>query len=254
MERFRIIPILLYSSNGLVKTVRFKSPKYIGDPINAIKIFNDKEVDEIILIDIDANKNKKGPNIEFIKSFATECFMPVCYGGGISKLDEIEKILYCGVEKVSLNSIAHSRPNIIKEAANKYGSQSIVISIDIKKNWLNKKRVYINNGNYNTKLNPVEFAKKMEDYGAGELLVNSIDRDGTYSGYDIELLEEISTSVKIPIIACGGAKSITDFRLAINCGASAVAAGSMFVFFGDLKSVLINYPTPEELNSLYNKQ
>ena len=246
--------MLLYSSSGLVKTIRFKNPKYIGDPINAIKIFNDKEVDELILIDIDAYKNKKEPNIDFIKKMATECFMPLCYGGGISKLDEIEKILYNGVEKISLNSIAHHNPNVIKEAANKFGSQSIVVSMDVKKNWLNKEYVYTDKGTNNTKLNPIEFAKKMEDHGAGELFVNSIDRDGTYSGYNIELIEKISKSVTIPVIACGGAKSITDFRLAINAGASAVAAGSMFVFFGELKSVLINYPTTEELNSLYINQ
>lgn len=253
MNRYRIIPVLLNSTSGLVKTTRFKNPKYVGDPINAIKIFNEKEVDELIILDIDSTKNKTEPNIDFIKKIATECFMPLCYGGGITKLEQIESILFNGVEKVSLNTSAYYNPKLIKEAANKFGNQSIVVSIDVKKNWMNKPLVFTAKGTKNTRLNPVEYAKEMESNGAGELLINSIDKDGTYTGYDLELIEKISQSVTIPIISCGGAKSITDFSQAINSGASAVAAGSMFVFFGDLKSVLINYPTTEELNYLYSK-
>ena len=253
MGRFRIIPVLLYSNDGLVKTTRFKNPKYIGDPINALKIFNDKEVDELIFLDINASKEKRMPNLDLIKELATECFMPFCYGGGISSIEEIQQILYNGAEKVSINTASYTNPDLIKQAANKFGSQSIVVSIDVKKNWLNNQYVYINNGTTNTKLSPIEFAKKMQDYGAGELMLNSIDRDGTYTGYDINLIKEVSESVDIPIIACGGAANISDFKNAINSGASAVAAGSMFVFYGELKSVLINFPSPEDLNTLYTQ-
>jgi cyclase len=244
--------VLLNSNNGLVKTVKFNHPKYIGDPINAIKIFNDKEVDELIFLDINATRLNQKPNFSLIKEIATECFMPICYGGGITSLEEIHKILYSGIEKVSINTAAYSNPNLIKQAANQFGNQSIVVSIDVKKNWRGKQYVYINNGTKNTNETSIEFAQKMEDLGAGELLINSIDKDGTYSGYDLDLIQAISEKVTIPIIACGGASAITDFKKAVEKGASAVAAGSMFVYYGELKSVLINYPSEYELDKLYD--
>lgn len=250
MNRFRVIPVLLYSSGGLVKTVRFKNPKYVGDPINAIKIFNDKEVDELILLDIDATKNKKGPNFKLVEEVANECFMPFSYGGGITSIEEIKKLLNLGAEKIVINSSA-TNENIIKEASSRFGSQSIVICIDIKKNWQGKYYCYTNRGEKNIKISPIDFAKKMESFGAGELILQFIDKDGTYSGYDLNMIEKISKEVTIPIVACGGASSIEDFTMAVKAGAFAVAAGSMFVFYGKLKSVLINYPTNEELKELF---
>lgn len=236
----------------MVKTVKFSQPRYIGDPINAIKIFNDKEVDELMFIDINASKQNQPPNFNLIKKIATECFMPVCYGGGITNIEEIHQILQSGIEKISINTSAFLNPDLIKQAANQFGNQSIVVSIDVKKNWLGKQCVYINNGTKNIHHNPIEYAKKMEDLGAGELLINSIDKDGTYTGYDLDLIESVSKKISIPIIACGGASSIEDFRAAVERGASATAAGSMFVYYGELKSVLINYPSQAELNKLYD--
>lgn len=250
MSRFRIIPILLYSNEGLVKTVRFKNPKYVGDPINAIKIFNDKEVDELILLDIEATKNKRGPNFKLVEEVAKECFMPFSYGGGITTIDEIKKLLNLGAEKVVINS-SSIKNDLIEQTSSRFGSQSIVICIDIKKNWQGRYYCYINRGEKNIKISPVYFAKKMESLGAGELILQFIDKDGTYSGYDLSMIEIISKEVTIPVVACGGANSTEDFAMAVRAGASAVAAGSMFVFYGKLKSVLINYPTKEELKELF---
>lgn len=253
MNRYRIIPVLLYSSGGLIKTKQFKNPRYVGDPINAIKIFNDKEVDELILLDIDATKNKKGPNYNLVNDVAKECFMPFSYGGGITKLEEIKQLLKSGAEKIVINSASLIDETLIQSAANQFGNQSVVVCLDIKKNWLGKHFVYTHKGEKNSGLSPIEFAKKMEALGAGELILQFIDRDGTYNGYDLELLKEVSQAVSIPIVACGGAGKLEDFSSAIESGASAVAAGSVFVFYGPLKSVLINYPSKEELRKLFDK-
>jgi imidazole glycerol-phosphate synthase subunit HisF len=251
--RFRIIPVLLFSKGGLVKTVQFKNPKYVGDPINAIKIFNDKEVDELVLLDIDATKNKTGPNYHLVNEVSKECFMPFSYGGGISTTDEIKKILNSGAEKVVINSSSLSHIDVVKEASYRFGSQSIVICLDIKKNWLGKYYVYTHKGEKNTKLSPVEFAIKMQQAGAGELFLQFIDKDGSYEGYDLEIINQVSSAVDIPVVACGGAGKLEDFSSAMKNGASAVAAGSLFVFYGPLKSVLINYPSKEELIDLFRK-
>lgn len=243
MRRIRVIPVLLIQKGGLVKSIQFKNHKYVGDPINAVKIFNDKEVDEIAILDISASKEKRPPNIKQIAEIASEAFMPLAYGGGITKLEEIKQILFEGVEKVILNKSALKNPQLLTEAAKLFGSQSIVASIDVKKNFLGKYRVFGDNGKTNTKFNPIAFAKQMEDAGAGEIVLNSIDRDGTYKGYDTELLKKISDSVNIPVIACGGASSVDDFYLAVKEGrASAVSAGSLFVFHGPHRAVLINFP------------
>lgn len=247
----RVIPSLLIHKGGLVKSVNFKNYNYIGDPINAVKIFNEKEVDEIAIIDIDASRNNVGPNISQITDIASEAFMPLSYGGGISKLEEIKKLMYCGVEKVIINKAAHSNPSLVREGANIFGNQSIIVSIDIKKNWLGKYTVYTENGKKQMDGKPEEFAKKMEDLGAGEILLNNIDRDGTFKGYDIELIERLSSSVSIPLIAAGGARDLSDFSLARKAGASAVSAGSMFVYLGQSKdSILINYPQQSELKKI----
>src|SRR6266487_250631 len=243
MVGIRIIPCLLYKGNGLVKTVKFKDPVYIGDVTNAIRILNEKEVDELILLDIDASAKKQRPNVELVKRIASECFMPLCYGGGITTLQDIKEVISVGVEKVSINSAAVQNPLFIKQAAATYGSSTVVVTIDYKQNLWKKLIVTGVSGNFKSKYHPVEFAQLMEEMGAGEILVNSIDRDGTMSGYDIELLSKITDKVTIPVIAIGGAGKVEHFIEVINqAHVSAVAAGSMFVFQGKHKAVLINYP------------
>ena len=249
----RVIPCLLLRNNGLVKTVKFKDSTYIGDPINAIKIFNEKEVDELIFLDIDASKEKKEPPFNLLKNIASECFMPLCYGGGISSIDQISEIIKCGVEKVSINTHAVKNPLFIKNAADIYGSSTIVAAIDVKKNIFGKYQIYINGGSENTNKDPLEFAKLIEQMGAGEIFLNSIDKDWTMTGYDIELIKKISNSVKIPVIACGGAGNIEHMREAIQQGAAAaVSAGSFFVFYGKRKAVLISYPRIDEIKYIYS--
>lgn len=247
MRRVRVIPVLLIKGSGLYKTIKFRDPKYVGDPINAIKIFNDKEVDELCVLDITASTEKRKPNLKLIKEFATECFMPVCYGGGIASLEDAKAVFDTGIEKISLNYSAISNPSIIDEIAKIYGSQAVVVSIDYKKNFFGKNHVYTLQGAENTKFDPVEHAIKMEEAGAGEIILNSIDRDGTMSGYDLEIIKKVSASVSIPVIACGGAGTVEHLGEAVKSGASAVAAGSMFVFHGKLRGVLISFPGQEEL-------
>ena len=248
MKRIRVIPVLLIYKEGLVKSERFKSYRYVGDPINAVKIFNEKEVDELVIIDIGATKENRIPNIYQIREIAGEAFMPLAYGGGITTIDQVKEILFNGIEKVVLNKAAVVNPELISQIADRFGSQSAVVSIDVKKNILGKYKVYTDNGTNNTNLDPVDFAKQCELKGAGELLLNSIDKDGTYKGYDIEILRKITTSVSIPVIACGGAGSIDDFNKAINEGyASAVAAGSFFIFQRPHQAVLISYPSQSDL-------
>jgi imidazole glycerol-phosphate synthase subunit HisF len=247
MKRVRVIPTLLIQKGGLVKSVKFKDHKYVGDPINAVKIFNEKEVDEIVILDISATAEKRPPNIQQIKEIASEAFMPLAYGGGISKLEEIKELITAGVEKVVLNTAAFSNPQLISAGAKYVGSQSIVVSIDVKRNIWRKYRVFIKNGTKNTNAHPVDYAKKMEDAGAGEIFLNSIDRDGTFLGYDNELIQLISSNVHIPVVAVGGASSVDDFAKAVQHGASAVSAGSMFVFQRPHRAVLISYPAQAEL-------
>lgn len=237
----RVIPSLLIHNSGLIKSKKFKDYVYVGDPINTVKIFNEKEVDEITVIDIDATREKREPNINQILEIAGEAFMPMSYGGGITTIHQIKDILFNGVEKVIINKTAHTNPAIITEAARLFGNQSIVVSIDVKKTFLKGYRVFTDNGKNNTGLAPAQFAKQMEEAGAGEILLNNIDRDGTYSGYDLDLISEVSKAVSIPVIAIGGASETNDFRNAIKSGASAVSAGSMFVFQRPHNAVLISY-------------
>jgi cyclase len=234
----------------LVKSVKFKNHKYIGDPINAVKIFNEKEVDEIVLMDISATAAGKIPNLVQIAEIASEAFMPLAYGGGITNIDQIKQIFFNGVEKVILNSSAFINPSLIERAARLFGSQSVVVSMDIKNAFLLGNRVFTNNGKLNTGLKPVEYAKLVQEAGAGEIIINSIDRDGTYTGFDLKLIKEVSNVLDIPLIALGGAASIADFKQAIHNGASAIAAGSMFVYHGSNKAVLINYPSQSELKEI----
>jgi cyclase len=236
---------------GLVKTVKFKNPKYVGDPINAVKIFNEKEVDELIFLDITATTEKRKPNFRLINDIASECFMPFGYGGGISDLNDMRELFNLGVEKVIINTYAVENPSFVKSAAERFGSQSIVVSIDVKKNLFGKYQVYTHGGKKVTKLDPATFAVRMEEIGAGEIILTSINRDGTMEGYDIGLIKKVSQSLNIPVVASGGAGTIQDFANAVKQGgAAAVAAGSLFVFLGKHRAVLINYPKQTEIETL----
>ena len=246
--RIRVIPTLLLHKGGLIKSVQFKNYKYVGDPINAVKIFNEKEVDEIAVIDIDATRDNRPPNFEQIFEIASEAFMPMAYGGGITNIDEVKRILFSGYEKVIFNKILHTNLKLITESANLVGSQSVVASIDIKKNILGGFTVYTDNGTNNTKKKPEQFVKDLESAGVGEIIVNYINHDGTYKGYNTPLILSITSAVNIPVIALGGAAEVDDFIKAKQAGASAVAAGSMFVFQRPHQAVLISYPTQKELN------
>lgn len=254
MKRIRVIPSLLLQKGGLVKSVKFKDHKYVGDPINAVRIFNEKEVDELVLLDISARAEKRPPNIRQIKEIAGEAFMPLAYGGGITRLDEIRELIVAGVEKAVLNSAAFTNPTLVEEGAKYVGSQSIVVSIDVKKNVWGKYKVYTENGTRNTGIDPLDYARQMEKAGAGELLLNAIDRDGTFSGYDTELIRQVSAGVGIPLVAIGGAARVDDFLPAVRSGASAISAASMFVFQGPHRAVLISYPGQQELKEKLFKQ
>lgn len=248
----RVIPCLLLKGRGLVKTVRFKDPTYLGDPINIVKIFNDKEVDELLFLDIAATVENRKPPYKLLEEIAGECFMPLGYGGGIRDLEDIRTILNLGVEKISINSYAVENPSFIRAAADYAGSQSVIVSMDVKKNLRGRYEILTRGGRKATGLNPVKFAVEMEKQGAGELLLNSMDRDGMMQGYDIELIKLITGAVGIPVVACGGAGKTQDLADAVKRGgASAAAAGSLFVFQGAHRAVLVSYPTSEELRSAF---
>jgi cyclase len=251
MLKTRVVPCLLVQGSGLVKTVAFRNSRYVGDPINAVRIFNEKEVDELVVLDITATAEQRSPNLRLISELASECFMPLAYGGGIRSLEHLERIFSLGVEKVVINSEAADRPAFIEEAAARFGSQSVIVSIDAKKRWRGGYEARTRSGRSGTGLDPVRFARDMESAGAGEILLNSVDRDGSMRGYDLELVRAVSQSVNIPVIACGGAGSLADLAAAVKQGgASAVAAGSMFVFHGKHRAVLINYPSIAELEQV----
>lgn len=248
----RVIPCLLLSNNGLVKTVRFKDSTYVGDPINAVKIFNEKEVDELIFLDIDASKSGKEPSYGIIEKIASECFMPFSYGGGVKSLEHIERLIKSGSEKIIINTEAFLNRDFISEAVKNFGSSTIVVSIDVRKKIFEGYVAYIKGGTVNTGKKVVDYAKEMEEAGAGEIFINSIDRDGTMEGYDIELIKSVSGAVKVPVIACGGAGKSEDFTAAVKeGGASAVSAGSFFVFHGKRRAVLITYPSYTEIVKLF---
>jgi cyclase len=252
MFRPRIIPALLLRNLGLVKSIGFKNYKYIGDPINAVKIFNDLKADELVFLDILASKEKRVISLDFVLKVGDEANMPFSVGGGIRTIQAIKSVLRAGAEKVVINTYAVEDPSFIRKAAEEFGSSTITVCIDVKKKFLGKQQVYIYGGSKSTDLNPVSFAKKMEENGAGELIINSIDMDGSMEGYDIELIKAVSDSVTIPVVALGGAGKLDDLNEAVKDGhASAVAAGSLFVFHGQRRAVLINYPQPEELKNIF---
>lgn len=247
----RVIPVLLLQNKGLVKTVQFKEAKYIGDPINSIRIFNEKEVDEVMFLDISATPEGRGPDFEVVFDIAGEAFMPMAYGGGISNMEQIEKILTIGFEKVILNSSNYLNIQLVKEAVSVYGSQAIVGCLDVQQNFLGRYELYSHSGTVRQALALEAHATILEEAGVGEILVNNIKRDGTQKGYDLDLIRIISSRVSVPVVACGGAGGLQDFADAVEQGgASAVAAGSLFVFKGKHQAVLINYPNRKQLSAL----
>lgn len=253
MLAVRVIPSLLLRNGGLVKGSRFKDHKYVGDPINAVKIFNEKEVDELVFLDIGATQNGTGPNFELLADIASQAFMPFGYGGGITSIEQIEKLFKLGVEKVILNTAAYDNEALISAASKMAGAQSIVVSIDVKKSAFGAYNVFTNSGSKKTKWNPVDFARHVEQLGAGEILLCSMDREGTAKGYDTKLIENVADAVDIPVVALGGARNIQDFGQAVSAGASAVSAGDMFTFHGKFKAVLITYPPYDELQDVLGK-
>ena len=250
----RVIPCLLLSGQGLVKTARFRRPTYLGDPINIVRIFNEKEVDELLLLDIRATPEGRPPAFDLIRQVAEECFAPVGYGGGIRTLDDIRRVLAIGIEKVVLNTHAVANPSLVEEAAGRFGSQSVVVSLDAKKTWFGGQRIVTRGGRHLTAHSPVRLAREMEQRGAGEILLNSVDRDGTGKGYDTSLIGAVARAISIPLVACGGAGRTEDFAAAIEAGAHGVAAGSVFVFSGPNRAVLVTYPTACELRRVFRRQ
>ncbi len=255
MFRPRIIPVLLLKGRGLVKTVKFNKRKavYIGDPINAVRIFNDLESDELVFLDITASLEKRTVSLDLVKQIGDEAFMPFAVGGGIRSLEDIRKLISAGAEKVVINTLFSEHPGEVAKAAATFGNQSIIVSIDIKLNGAGRSKVMVRCGNKHIKTPVTEYALMAEEYGAGEILINAIHKDGTYSGYDTELIRQIAGQVSIPVIAVGGASSTEDFKTVTAHGkASAAAAGSLFVFHGPRKAVLVNYPEKEELIQLFS--
>jgi cyclase len=251
MLHARVIPCLLMRNAGLVKTVRFKNARYIGDPINAVRIFNDKEVDELVFLDIGCAKEGGGPDFALLADIASEAFMPFAYGGGITSIDHVKRLYALGVEKVILNSACPDQPQLVSNAAALAGSSGVVVSIDVRRNWMGKYSVCVDSGTRDLQREPAAYAREMEGLGAGEILLNAIDRDGTMDGYDLELVRRVSEAVSIPVVAAGGAGALSHFRQAVDAGASALAAGSMFVFHGKHNAVLITYPEYDELERLF---
>ncbi len=248
MNKTRVIPVLLLRGKGLVKTVKFKDPKYIGDPINSVRIFNEKEVDELVFLDITATPEGRGPDFDLLADIAGEAFMPMAYGGGITTLEQVQRIFALGFEKVVIDAAAYASPQLIRDAVAIYGSQSIVGCVDVRRTLLGRYELCSHAGKTRQPIGLKEHVVELERLGVGEIIVNAVDRDGTQSGYDLKLIREVSSAVSVPVVACGGASGIDDFVAAVQeGGASAVAAGSLFVFVGPHRAVLINYPARAEL-------
>lgn len=238
-------------NGGLVKTIKFKNEKYIGDPINAVKVFNEKEVDELILLDISESRHQNGPDFGLINDISSEAFVPFSYGGGINNIEQVKKIFSIGAEKVILNSVSFKNLQFIEKVATLAGSSGTIASIDVMKTWRGKYFVFSNSGRNNENKDPVKFSIELEKCGAGEIFINSINKDGTMSGYDTELINAISSAVSIPVIAVGGGENLQDLRKAYEAGASAISASSMFLFSGSTKGILITYPSRKKLIEIF---
>lgn len=250
MLKHRVIPCLLLRHGGLVKTLKFAKPKYVGDPINAIRIFNEKEVDELMVLDIAASKEHREPDYALIEQFAGECFMPLCYGGGIRTVEQARRLFALGVEKISLQTAALEDPSLITRIAERFGSQSVVVSVDVKQNWGGRHRLYSAATGKTLLLPWLDFLQQAVNAGAGEVVLNAVDRDGVMLGMDLDLIRKAANSVSVPLVAVGGVGSLEDIRMAVDAGASAVAAGAFFVFHGPHRAVLITYPRYHELETL----
>ena len=251
MLRPRLIPCLLVRDQGLVKTIRFKDERYVGDPINAVRIFNEKEVDELVVLDIDATRDSREPDYRMIEGLAAECNMPLCYGGGVKTPEQVLRIVGLGVEKVALSSAAVENPSLITAAAEYVGNQSVVVVLDVKKRMLGRYEIRTHCGQRKTGLCPVEFAARLEDLGAGEVVINSIDNDGRMEGYDLSLIAKVREATGLPLTVLGGAGSLDDIAGVVReHGVIGVAAGSLFVFKGTYRAVLINYPNRQEKDAL----
>ena len=248
MLHTRIIPCLLLQNGGLVKTIKFGSARYVGDPINAVRIFNDKGADELVFLDISATPQGRGPHFELLAEIASEAFMPFAYGGGITSVAQVRQLYALGIEKVVINTAAAANPQLITAAAELGGSSGVVASIDVKRNWRGKPEVFVAGGRKRIDADPVAYAQELAQLGAGEILLNAIHRDGTMDGYDLDLIRRVAPSVSVPVVAAGGAGSLDDLREAIRSGASAAAAGSIFVFHGKHRAVLITYPDEDDLD------
>jgi cyclase len=246
-----VIPALLRSRSGLVKTRRFSDAKYVGDPLNAVKIFSEKEADELCFLDIAATPEGRGPDLELLAQVAEECFMPLAYGGGIRSLGDVAAVLHIGVEKVVIGTRAVEEPDFVRQVAGTHGSSTVVVALDVARNRLGRYELRTHGGSRRTRVDPVQFAVELDSLGVGELLLTSIDHDGAMDGYDLELVRRVASEVSVPVIACGGAGNLEHFAQAIAAGASAVAAGSMFVFHGRHRAVLITYPEHEQLEALF---
>lgn len=253
MLRPRIIPFLLVHEGGLVKTVGFKDPKYVGDPINAVKIFNEKEADELVVVDMDATVNGAEPDYKAIEHMALECRMPLCYGGGVTSVEQAKRIIGLGVEKVSISSAAVARPELVSEIAEEVGRQSVVVVIDARKKVLGRGwDVVTHNASKSARLDALDFAARVAELGAGEIVMNSVDLDGKMTGYDLDLARRLRERVKIPMTMLGGAGQLAHLSdLFSACGVVGAAAGSLFVFKGQYRAVLINYPQPAEKEPLF---
>ncbi len=248
----RLMPCLLMSNGALVKTIRFKEGVYVGDPVNAVRIFNQKEVDELVLLDIHATTLNRGIDFETLEKLVSECFMPICYGGGVRTLHDMRRLYALGIEKVSLGAAAFEVPDLVRQASSEFGAQAVVVTLDVKKGLLGRATARTRNGSHDTKQSPPDAARAFEEQGAGEILLYSVDRDGTWSGFDLKLVESVSQATGIPVVATGGAGSLEDIRAAVKqAGASAVAIGSMAVFQGKDLGVLIKFPSRKDQDAIF---
>ena len=251
MLKHRVIPALLLQNKGLVKTTRFKDPCYVGDPLNVIRIFNEKEVDELMVIDIMASRQNRDPDYDLVQQIAGECFMPLSYGGGIQTVEQARRLFSLGIEKICLQTAVLNNPNLISDLANEFGSQSVMVSVDIKKNWFGQPKLY---QSATRNLIDTPWIDKLCEFvsaGAGEILLNAVDKDGMMNGPELSLVHQASAKVDVPVIALGGVSSLADIKACVDAGASAVAAGAFFVYHGPHRAVLITYPKYRELERLF---
>lgn len=248
--RPRVVPVLLMREGRLVKGRCFANERYIGDPLNTVRLFNEKEADELILLDIGATAGARPPDMARLADLAGECFMPLCYGGGVSDLSQIEAVFRLGVEKVCLGSAAMLNPELVKDASRLFGAQSIVVCLDIRKGWWRGEHLVIRNGTKRIPGRPEDMLRRLEDAGAGEAIIQSVDRDGAMDGYDLELVRRMASCVSIPVVALGGAGRLEDMALALGAGAAAAAAGSLFIFRGPHRAVLVNYPSAQDIDGI----